>query len=62
MVDSVFKGASFCKYVCPIGQFHFVHALVSPLEVKVRELLEVCGLFVRNRLALAGTIGSEDVN
>jgi polyferredoxin len=36
-VDSVFKGASFCKYVCPIGQFHFVHALVSPLEVKVRE-------------------------
>jgi len=36
-VDSVFKGASFCKYVCPIGQFHFVHSLVSPLEVKVRE-------------------------
>jgi cytochrome c oxidase assembly factor CtaG/polyferredoxin len=36
-IDSVFKGASFCKYVCPIGQFHFVHALVSPLEVKVRE-------------------------
>jgi cytochrome c oxidase assembly factor CtaG/polyferredoxin len=41
-VDSVFKGASFCKYVCPIGQFHFVHALVSPLEVKVREP-SVCG-------------------
>ena len=36
-VDSIFKGASFCKYVCPIGQFHFVHALVSPLEVRVRE-------------------------
>ncbi len=36
-IDSVFKGASFCKYVCPIGQFHFVHALVSPLEVGVRE-------------------------
>jgi cytochrome c oxidase assembly factor CtaG len=41
-VDSIFKGASFCKYVCPIGQFHFVHALVSPLEVKVREPA-VCG-------------------
>lgn len=41
-VDSVFKGASFCKYVCPIGQFHFVHALVSPLEVNVREPA-VCG-------------------
>ena len=36
-IDSVLKGASFCKYVCPIGQFHFVHSLVSPLEVKVRE-------------------------
>jgi cytochrome c oxidase assembly factor CtaG len=42
VVDSVFKGASFCKYVCPIGQFHFVHALVSPLEVQVREPA-VCG-------------------
>ncbi len=42
VVDSIFKGASFCKYVCPIGQFHFVHALVSPLEIKVREPA-VCG-------------------
>jgi ferredoxin len=41
-IDSVFKGASFCKYVCPIGQFHFVHALVSPLQVKVREPA-ICG-------------------
>ena len=44
-VDSVFKGASFCKYVCPIGQFHFVHSLVSPLQVKVREPA-VCGACV----------------
>jgi len=35
-VDTLFKGASFCKYVCPIGQFHFVQSLVSPLEVSVR--------------------------
>jgi ferredoxin len=41
-VDTVFKGASFCKYVCPIGQFHFVHSLVSPLQVAVREPA-VCG-------------------
>jgi len=41
-VDTLFKGASFCKYVCPIGQFHFVHSLISPLEVKVRETA-VCG-------------------
>jgi cytochrome c oxidase assembly factor CtaG/ferredoxin len=37
VVDSVFRGAAFCKYVCPIGQFNFVQSLVSPLEVKVRE-------------------------
>ena len=36
-IDTAFKGASFCKYVCPIGQFHFVHALLSPFEVKARE-------------------------
>jgi cytochrome c oxidase assembly factor CtaG/polyferredoxin len=42
VVDTTFKGASFCKYVCPIGQFHFVHALVSPLQVKLREPA-VCG-------------------
>lgn len=35
-VDGLFQGASFCKYVCPIGQFHFVQSFVSPLEVKVR--------------------------
>ena len=37
LVDSVFQGASFCKYVCPIGQFHFVNSLASPLEVAVRQ-------------------------
>ena len=36
LVDGFFKGASFCKYVCPVGQFHFVQSLVSPLEVKIR--------------------------
>jgi len=37
VIDGVFRGASFCKYLCPIGQFNFVQSLVSPLEVKVRE-------------------------
>ncbi len=41
VVDAFFRGASFCKYVCPIGQFHFVLSTVSPLEVKVREP-EIC--------------------
>jgi polyferredoxin len=36
-IDAIFTGASFCKYVCPIGQFQFVASLVSPLEVKVRQ-------------------------
>ena len=36
LIDGFFKGASFCKYVCPIGQFHFVTSLVSPREVRVR--------------------------
>ncbi len=35
-VDTVFRGASFCKYVCPIGQFNFVSSLVSPLEITIR--------------------------
>jgi cytochrome c oxidase assembly factor CtaG len=41
VIDGVFRGASFCKYVCPIGQFNFVQSLVSPLEVKVRNS-DVC--------------------
>jgi hypothetical protein len=38
LIDGLFRGASFCKYVCPIGQFNFVQSLISPLEVKVRDL------------------------
>jgi cytochrome c oxidase assembly factor CtaG/polyferredoxin len=37
VLDAFFQGASFCKYVCPIGQFQFITSLISPLEVKVRE-------------------------
>jgi hypothetical protein len=41
VIDSVFKHATFCKFVCPIGQFNFVAATASPLEVAVRES-DVC--------------------
>jgi cytochrome c oxidase assembly factor CtaG len=41
VIDGFFRGAAFCKYLCPIGQFNFVQSLVSPLEVKVRDP-EVC--------------------
>ena len=40
-IDLFFKGASFCKYVCPIGQFHFVHSLLSPTEIRARDV-SVC--------------------
>ena len=36
-IDGLFRGAAFCKYVCPIGQFNFINSLVSPFEVKVRD-------------------------
>jgi cytochrome c oxidase assembly factor CtaG/polyferredoxin len=36
-IDGLFRGAPFCKYLCPLGQFNFVHSLVSPLEVQVRD-------------------------
>ena len=35
-IDGFFRGASFCKYVCPIGQFHFVTSLISPREVGIK--------------------------
>jgi ferredoxin len=41
LVDGVFKHASFCKFVCPLGQFNFAASLLSPLEVKVRDQ-QVC--------------------
>lgn len=37
LIDAVFKHATFCKFICPIGQFNFVAATVSPFEVAVRE-------------------------
>ena len=41
VVDGFFKHASFCKFVCPIGQFNFVASTLSPLEVTVRDQ-DVC--------------------
>lgn len=37
VIDSIFKHATFCKFVCPIGQFNFLAATASPLEVAVRD-------------------------
>jgi hypothetical protein len=45
LIDGVFKHSTFCKFVCPIGQFNFVASTVSPLEVKVRDqgVCTACG-------------------
>jgi ferredoxin len=37
IVDLVFRGASFCKYLCPLGHFNFLSSLVSPFEVCVAD-------------------------
>jgi hypothetical protein len=41
LVDGLFRHGAFCKFVCPIGQFNFIAAALSPLEVAVRDH-EVC--------------------
>jgi ferredoxin len=40
-IDVLFRRASFCKFVCPVGQFNFLGSTLSPLEVTVRDR-EVC--------------------
>jgi ferredoxin len=52
LIDAFFRGAPFCKYLCPIGQFHFVNSLASPLEVAIRNP-EVCGT-CRTRECIVG--------
>jgi hypothetical protein len=42
VVDLLFKHASFCKFVCPIGQFNFAASTASPLEIRAADL-SVCG-------------------
>jgi cytochrome c oxidase assembly factor CtaG len=37
VIDGFFRGAAFCKYLCPIGQFNFVQSLASPWEIAVRD-------------------------
>ena len=45
LVDLVFSGASFCKHVCPVGQFNFLGSTLSPLEVRIRQqsTCDTCG-------------------
>lgn len=40
-IDLTFAGGTFCKYLCPIGQFNFAASTLSPLEVTTRDR-DVC--------------------
>lgn len=44
VIDTLFKGASFCKHVCPIGQFNFAASTMSPTELRVvdRDTCRAC--------------------
>jgi hypothetical protein len=42
VIDSIFKHATFCKFLCPIGQFNFIASTMSPLEIRTRKKA-VCG-------------------
>src|SRR6185312_16856873 len=53
VVDLLFKHASFCKWVCPIGQFNFLASALSPLEVRIRDAA-VCAS-CRTKDCIAGT-------
>lgn len=59
VVDGVFQQASFCKFVCPIGQFNFVASTLSPLEVQVREA-DLCAR-CETRDCIRGTRDSVDL-
>ena len=47
VVDLLFKGAAFCKHVCPIGQFNYVASTMAPAELRVRDAAtcQTCGTF-----------------
>jgi polyferredoxin len=38
IVDVLFAGASFCKHLCPIGQFNFIASTMSPTELRVSDV------------------------
>lgn len=44
VIDTLFKGASFCKHICPIGQFNFAASTMSPTELRIveRETCRTC--------------------
>ena len=50
-LDSIFRGAAFCKYVCPLGQFNFVSSLLSPVTLAARSEATCTGCATRDCIA-----------
>ncbi len=50
-VDTLFRDASFCKYVCPLGQFNFVSSLLSPVGVGPRSQATCASCVTRDCIA-----------
>jgi ferredoxin len=65
LIDGLFKHASFCKFVCPIGQFNFIASTLSPLEVQVRDhgVCDRCTTkdCIRGRRAVASKQASAEI-
>jgi polyferredoxin len=62
VIDTLFKGASFCKHLCPIGQFNFAASTMSPMELQVvnRETCRACTTSdcIKGRPAVASAHGA----
>lgn len=67
VIDTLFRGAAFCRYVCPIGQFQQVQSMVSPLEVQATDdavctscTSHACGSSCPTSLFLPRKVGNLD--
>lgn len=36
-LEAAFTESAFCKYICPLGTFNFVHSTISPTQITVRD-------------------------
>lgn len=57
LIDVLFRGAAFCKYLCPVGQFQFVQARVATLEIKALDT-KICAR-CQTKNCIRGTDGCE---
>jgi hypothetical protein len=59
VVDGFFRGATFCKYLCPLGQFNFLASTVSPFEVCVRDANTCAACPTKDCIAGRATPGAQ---